>query len=83
MKWNEKHFSLLGKCSALDLKSKLAKMWQTQPLNIFPKNKPNKKGQMKMDQIKEEIHLNYTTIIKYISVFLSVYFSSDKLAKQT
>ena len=36
-----------------------------------------------MDQIKEEIHLNYTTIIKYISVFLSVYFSSDKLAKQT
>ena len=31
-KWNKKHFSLLLKCSLLDMQSKLAKMKRTQPL---------------------------------------------------
>ena len=33
LKWNKKHFSLFHKCSLLDLKNKLAKMWQTKPLS--------------------------------------------------
>ena len=33
-KWNKKHFSLLHKCSHLDLKDTLAKMWRTK-LNLL------------------------------------------------
>ena len=54
---------------------------------MFPKNKQNKQRQTKNNEIKEEIYLNYTTIIKYafVSLFFnfSSDFSSDKLAKHT
>ena len=35
-------------------------------LNLFPKNKQNKIGQPKKDEIKEENYLNYRTVIKYV-----------------
>ena len=37
-KWNKKHFSSFHKCSLLDVKNKLAKMYRTQPLNILEKH---------------------------------------------
>ena len=48
-------------------------------LNIFTKNKQNKKRLKKKNERKEESYLNYTTIIKY--AFCFIFFSSDKLAK--
>ena len=54
-----------------------------------PKNKQNKLKQTKKDEIKEEIYLNYATIIKYGFCFLVCLFFniswrwSDKLAKQS
>ena len=49
-------------------------------LNIFTKNKQNKKRLKKKNERKEESYLNYTTIIKYAFCFI-FFFSSDKLAK--
>ena len=52
-----------------------------------PKNKQNKLNQTKKDEIKEEIYLNYSTIVKYGFCFLVCLFFnrswrwSDKLAK--
>ena len=40
-------------------------------LNVFPKSKQNKQRQTKMEEIKEEICLNCTTIIKYAFCFLA------------
>ena len=33
--------------------------------------------------MNEESPLNYTTVVKYTSVSLSVYFSSDQIAEHT
>ena len=49
---------------------------------MFPESEQNKLSQMKKNEIKKEIYLSYTTIIKYTFYFL-IYFSSDKLAKCT
>ena len=49
---------------------------------MFPKNRKNKLRQTKKNDMKEEIYLNYRTVITYIlSVSLFFYFSSDKLNK--
>ena len=52
-------------------------------LNMFSKNKQNTLRLTQKDEIKEESHLNYTTVIKYAFCSASGYFSSDKLAKLT
>ena len=51
-------------------------------LNMFPKNKQYYKlRQTKKNEIKEEIYLNYTTII--YAYFFLLLFLSDKLAEHT
>lgn len=52
---------------------------------MFPKNKQSKLRlkQTKKNEIKEASYVNYTSKIKYAFCFLSIWFSSDKLAKYT
>ena len=44
-------------------------------LNMCPKNKQNKLRQTKKDEIKEESHLNYATVLEYAFSFLVCLFS--------
>ena len=50
-------------------------------LNMLPKNKQNKLGQIKTDRIKEENHLNYTTF-SFIKHALFIFHDTNLPKKQ-
>ena len=69
LKWNKKHFFLILKCSPLDLKNKLAKMWRTQRLTKENTKEVIQLSDFKIDLIKSNSNAN-------VSEFLDVIYSN-------